>query len=100
MNKPLPTLSDGLTAMLETFEPHVDQDRIEFDNASLGIIIHTLRVMRKLADNMEMELSVFRLGEDGHSLSGVLDVEATSQLVAMTRDPEGTVITPDFGRRS
>lgn len=91
-------LSEGVIGLLETFEPHLGSD-IEIEAKNLSKVVQILRVMRQLALDMEQELAAHRLGETGREASGFLEKEATSQLVGLVRDPEGKVITPEFGRK-
>ncbi|WP_455270329.1 hypothetical protein [Rhizobium herbae] len=62
-------------------------------------IVLELTLMQKLAVSMEQELACFRVGEAGKSMSDFLHQEATKQLDALIRDPDGKVISPNFGRK-
>lgn len=91
-------LSEGIIGLIETFEPHLGSD-IEISAGNVSIIVRSLRVMRSIALDMEQELAAHRLGETGREVGDFLENEATQQLVGLVRDPEGKVITPDFGRK-
>lgn len=92
-------LSEGIIGLLETFEPHLDGGGIEIEERGVRTIVQNLRVMRKLALNMEKELAVHRLGEANRDAASVLEDEAGEQLDRLARDQSGVVITPDFGRK-
>lgn len=72
----------------------------EMTSGDVRAIITELSVMQKLAVSLEQEVACFRMGEAGRQVAGFLDHEAASQMEALTRDPEGKVISPDFGRKS
>lgn len=63
-------------------------------------VVTELAVMQKLAVSLEQEVACFRIGESGRQVAGFLDHEAERQMDALRRDPEGKVISPDFGRKS
>lgn len=92
-------LSDGLASLRRSFEPQRGQHSLTIVPAELERIRKAMALMQQLAESMEQELACFRLGEAGREAAGFLDDEATRQLGSLIDDPEGKVITPDFGGR-
>lgn len=93
-------LSESLIGLLETFEPHLGSD-IEIEAKNLAIIVRSLRAMRGLAINMEREIAVLRMTEDGRAASDALNRE-TERLVDEALGQSGTeatVVSLDFWRK-
>jgi hypothetical protein len=99
MSHTLPKVSDHLTDILGEFEPHYDGDGIEMDGDDCRAFILRLRAVRSLALSMEQELDVFRLADGHQQAAAFLDQEAAGALDALISDPDGKVITPNFGRK-
>lgn len=99
MSQALPKVSDRLTDILGEFEPHYHGDGIEMDGDDCRALILRLRAVRSLALSMEQELDVFRLADGHQQAATFLDQEAVGLMDEMISDPEGKVITPDFGRK-
>lgn len=64
-----------------------------------GVLDHKLRILEKLAASMELELSILRETEAGREYRTRIEQTATDTLAGMLPSA-GTVIRPDFGRKS
>ena len=99
MSQALPTVSDHLAEILGQFEPHYHGDGIEMAGDDCRALILRLRAVRSLALSMEQELAVFRLADGDQQAADFLNRQATDLMDEMISDPEGKVISPDFGRK-
>ena len=63
------------------------------------VFMSRLMLLGRLAGNIEQELAVLRLCENGQNIANALEAAATDSLNHLVRDPEGKVITADFGRK-
>ncbi|KQR75770.1 hypothetical protein [Rhizobium sp. Leaf341] len=64
-----------------------------------NVLDQKLRILEKLATSMELELAILRETEAGREYRTRIEQTATDALADML-PPEGTVIRPDFGRKS
>ena len=64
-----------------------------------NVLDQKLRILEKLATSMELELAILRETEAGRQYRTRIEQTATDTLADML-PCEGTVIRPDFGRKS
>ena len=94
-------LSDALTALLGSFEPHIDSaDGVTLSEAETLSIVLRLRLLAKMAQSMEEELAVHRLLQVTRTARINMNDLATDALMQLSHDRGGNVIKPDFGRKS
>lgn len=91
-------------ALDKSLSEGLDRLRTEANDALAGSIFaaafgEQLRVLQKLAISMELELAMHRDTEAGRELRTRIEQTATDTL-ANILPSEGTVIRPDFGRKS
>jgi hypothetical protein len=87
------SLSEGLDRLRK------DANDALVDSIFAAAFDEQLRVLQKMAINMEHELSILRQTEAGRELRTRIEQTATDTLANMLPS-EGTVIRPDFGRKS
>jgi hypothetical protein len=102
MTRALPKLSDNIGSLLQRFAPleSMAADQVaEIDAASIKVITSNLRLMQKVAINIEQELNVYRLLDTGRVFAATTEQLATEAAATFILNSEGNVVRPDFGRK-
>ena len=98
----LPKPSEQIRKVLDDLAPHAAAAGV-FDIEIEGAeFIRLLKIIEAIGDEcakMELELAIFRDSEAGRALCDRIEQTATDQLAAML-PAEGTIIRPDFRRKS
>lgn len=88
------SLAIELEAIAEDFKARTTDVPVAEVNET-GVFISALA---KLAQRMELEVSIFRDMEAGGQARRIMEINATDQLEDMIADAKGKIIRPDFGK--
>ncbi len=70
------------------------------DEQTRDRLVIMLATLTRLADSLERELAVFRLGETGQQARTILERESTNALNALPAVGDNKIVRPDFGGQS
>ncbi|WP_337267088.1 hypothetical protein [Oryzifoliimicrobium ureilyticus] len=102
MTEDLRVLSSGLEALLKGFadaETISDDDVLEISGKHARTVIKTLRYLKRHAILMEHEMAIHRQHENSQIMGKEMEAAANAFIRDVVQDPEGRVVTVDFGRR-
>lgn len=91
------TISSDLLDLAATILPYTAPGKAMPAHVAAQLV-KRLSVLRRFAMQVEMELSIHRLGEAGGTARATLDRESVVVLDEFFRDPEGKVVKVDFDK--